>query len=530
MSIRGYTSWPFQGFGKGLNLRDKPDAIDAAEAINCLDVTFTDRGAIEERPGYKALTTKALTNRVQSLEAFYTTGGTRQLLAGCGTRLEGLSSGGAVLDSETGLTNAVWDFARFGKPNSEVAYGGNGSDTLRKWDGTEWTAPTATVDGSGAKTMPRAGALCVWPEAGYRMVATRFSTTTGGPGGTTSSPSHVYFSDAGNPESWTTISPEENLVQLFPGDGEAIQAAVTWREFLFVFKETKFFVFHSASTDESSSPRFNFRPVDTGIGLASPRAICVHESGVYFMSRHGVYRTTGQEPEEVSQIIEPIWSNQASPFFTGGTLAQSSITECAMGIWEDRIYLSYPTGSASRVLVFDPQLGWWSLHDLPASCIASFRTESAPELVFGYSTGENKVGRHYPGLTSDEGKAIGGFWRSGWFDLDNPDVKTLRDGKVWGEGKVGMGLDVDFVIQAGERTELDMTAGTGSTFGGEGSFAGEGIFGDLTQDLLTAYFPDDERGTVFSVIFEGLEVDVPWAIHRLVWHLREVSKPDTLAA
>lgn len=529
MSVRGYTSWPFQGFGKGLNLRDKPDSVDVAEAIDCRDVQFTDRGAIQERGGYKKLTSSALTNRVASLEAFYQSSGTKQLLAGCGTRLEALSSAGAVVASATGLTNAIWDFARFGKPNAEVAYAGNGSDTLRKWNGSEWTAPTASVDGVGAKAMPKAGSICVWPEAGNRLVATRFSTTTGGPGGAKSSPDHVWFSDSGDPESWHTAEPEENSVQLFPGNGEPIMAAVAWREFVFVFKETSFFVFYGQTvTGEAGTPTFNFRPVEAGVGMVSPRAVCVHHTGVYFMSRQGVYRTTGQEPELVSSLVEPIWVGDASPFFTGGTLSQSSVSECTMATHEDRIYLSYPTGSSSRVLVFDPQFDWWSLFSIPASCLASFRPESSPELVFGYASGEKYVGRHYASLTTDEGAEIGSLWRSGWPDLGNPDVKTIRDAKVWGTGKVAMTIDPDFTILAEEPEILEMSGGTGATIGGEGTEGGEGVIGDVAQDLLPAYYGRDMRGTVLSILLEGQ--GEPWSIHRLDLHLREVAKPDTLAA
>lgn len=517
MSVRGYVSFPFVGFGGGLNLRDKVDALQLSECIDCLDVTFTDRGAIEERAGYKAFTESALTNRVQSLEGFYTTTSNPQLLAGCGTRLEAISTSGTVVASATGLTNAVWDFARFGKPNEEVAYAGNGTDTLRKWTGSEWKAPAG---------LPKAGAICVDPTTN-RLVAGGYKTTTGGPAGAESSPSHVYFSEAGNPESYEASA----YVQFTPGDGERIQAVIAWREFVFVFKESRFFVVYSTSVDGEGKPIFNYRPIDTGVGLASPRAVCVHESGVYFMSRHGVYRTTGQEPEEVSQIIEPIWSGLASPFYTGGTLAQGSITECAMGTYEDRIYLSFPTGSATRVLLYDPQLDWWSIFDIPASCLTSFRISNAPELVFGYSTGENHIGRHSPSLTSDEGAAIGGFWRSGWFDLDNPDVKTIRDAKVWGSGIGEMGIDADFVVATGEGLELDMEGSSEALFGvGSGIFGGgDEVFGGSSPyELLPAYYGRDVRGTVFSVLFEGSTVDVPWAIHRAVFHLREVAKPDTV--
>ncbi|HEU5115574.1 MAG TPA: hypothetical protein VFT74_02755, partial [Isosphaeraceae bacterium] len=237
MPGRGYVSYPFLGFGKGLNLVAKPDAVDPAECIDAMDVNFTDQGAIQQRDGYTHLTA-ALTNRVESLEPFYTSTGTRQLLAGCGTRLEAIETGGGVKASATALTEGPWDFCRFGSPNEEVAFAGNGKDTLRKWTGTEWKAPTATVNGEAAKAMPKAKFLCV-QSPDNRLVAAGYGTTTGGPNAATSSPSTVYFSEKGNPEAWKTAGTAENpnnSVQLTPGDGEAITGAISWRESVYVFK------------------------------------------------------------------------------------------------------------------------------------------------------------------------------------------------------------------------------------------------------------------------------------------------------
>jgi len=530
MSVRGLTGYPQQGFGGGLNLRDKADSVDLAQCVDARDVLFTDRGAIEQRPGYDNLTA-ALANRVASLEPFYTTGGTKQLMAGCGTRLETLSTAGAVVDSETGLTSAVWDFTRFGKPNAEVAYAGNGTDTLRKWNGSEWSAPTATVNGEAAKAMPKAGSICVWPSGGNRLVATRFSTTTGGPGGATSSPDHVWFSDPGNPEAWHTTEPEENDAQLYPGNGEAIQACIAWKEFVFVFKETSFFVFYSVGGAEGS-PVFNFRPIDAGVGMVSPRAVVAHSTGIYFMARNGVYRTTGQEPELISSLVEPIFSGEASPFYTGGTLAHGSITNCAMGTWEERIYLAFPTAEANnRVLVYDPRFEWWSLLAIPASCLATFRVGSTEELVFGYASGENKIGRHSQSFTNDDGSAIESHWRSGWADQGNPDRKTMREGKFWGTGVVSVGLDSDFVINLGAVETLDMSGSTGSTFGGEGFFGGEGLFADSANALIGVNSREacNERGTTFSTYFANSTLDQGWSIHRMDLLLREISKPSTIS-
>lgn len=201
-----YSVFQFGNFGAGLNLRDKTDVVQDAQCIDCLNVDFTDVGAVRQRDGFIELTGTELTNQVDSLAAYYKADGTKQLLAGCGTRLEGINTSGAVIDSESGLTGGPYSFARFAAPGAETAYAGNGSDTLRKWDGATWTAPTATVDGVAAQPMPEAGVLCVTANSN-RLVATGFGTNaTGGPDATASNPSRVYFSDADLPESWTTTT------------------------------------------------------------------------------------------------------------------------------------------------------------------------------------------------------------------------------------------------------------------------------------------------------------------------------------
>jgi hypothetical protein len=527
MARGGYTSYPFQGFGKGLDLLSKPDNVDPASCIDALNVTFSDRGAIEQRAGYDNLTA-GLTNRVDSLEPFYTAAGTKQILAGCGTRLEAVNTSGTIVASATGLTEGPYDFCRFGSPNEEVAYAGNGKDTLRKWSGAAWSSPTATVDGVATKAMPKARYLCV-QSPDNRLVATGFGTTTGGPNGSISSPSHVYFSNAGAPESWETSGTTEhpnNSIQLTPGDGEAIQGAIAWQNFVFVFKESKFFVFYGNATDGSGNPIFNYRPVDNGIGCASPRTICADRNGVYFMGRLGVYRTTGQAPELISRNVEPIWTGDISPFYTGGVLLHSAITSSAAAVHEEQLYLSFPTESTNnRTLVYDPRAEWWSLYSIPASSLASFRIGPQAELAFGFASGEKMVGRHGPSYTNDDGTAISSYWRSGWFDLENPDVKTIRASKVWGSGKVFGAMAPDFQQNPGTLDLIDFSDPTvstwgGTTWGGSSWAEAHGLVGDQRRRAV--------RGTTFSTYFANQVLNQPWSMHRIDHLLREIRKPSTV--
>jgi hypothetical protein len=513
-----YSPASFDTFGLGLNLRDKVDAVRMGEAIDALNVEFSERGAIGQRDGYAAFTESTLTNRVQSLHVHTRAGGTPQLLAGCGTRLEALDSDGAVASSQTGLTDGIWDFARFGTPNSEMSYAGQGLSTLKRWDGSAWTSVAST---------PKAGALAVMATSN-RLVAGRFLSTTGGPtgGAGTSSPSHVYFSNAGLSETWST----NDFLQLTPGDGEAVQAVIEWRELVFIFKESKFFVVYGESVDAGGDPIFDYRPVDTGVGLASPRAVCVSEQGVFFMDHTGVYVTSGGEPTKVSSAIDPIFKGGASSFYLGGDLDQPDVTNCAMTHHDNRLYLSFPTDSANdRTLVFDPLQDWWSLWDIPASCLISshsstaFSPSSTPELFFGYASGDNHIGRLSSAYTNDDGEAITSRWRSGWFDYDNPVVKTIRESKMWGSGIVGFAVSRDFKQPTGTLSVLDFTDTTASVWGG--STWGGGTWAN-PAGLIPRLRRYAIRGTVFSTYLENTTLDQTFSVHRLDHHLREQRVPS----
>jgi hypothetical protein len=510
-----YTPASFETFGLGLNLRDKVDAVRSGEAIDCLNVEFTERGAVRQRGGYANFSFFA--NDVGSLHAHYRAAATPQLLAGCGTRIDVRDNAGAAVTSITGLTDGIWDFARFGapaaSPNAEVSYAGQGLSTLKQWDGSAWSTISNT---------PKAGALAVMAVSN-RLVAGRFLSTTGGPTGAadTSSPSHVYFSDPGLPETWTA----NNFIQVTPGDGETVQAVVAWRELIFIFKETKFFVVYGESVAGDGNPIFDYRAVDTGVGLASPRAVCVSEQGVFFMDRTGVYITSGGEPTKVSSLIDPIFKGGSSSFYLGGELDHNSITDCAMAYHEGRVYLSFPiSDEEGRTLVFDPFADWWSLWDLPSSAFVSFKIEGQPELFFAFEQWAYRQGDTY---TNDDfestNTAIASRWRSGWFDYDNPVVKTIRESKLWGAGVVGFAVSRDFRQDPGTLSVLsfvDLTASSwsGTTWGGGTWSEAAGLIARLRRHAI--------RGAVFSTYLENSTLDQTFSIHRCDHHLREQRVPS----
>lgn len=522
-----YQPQSFPGFGDGLNLRDKADAVRESEAIDCMNVVFTERGAVTQRPGYSTLIPIGYlgTGQGDTLHPHYESDGTKHLIVGDieSGALTALSQIGFEQDTETApATGGCWGFQRFGAPGVERTYCGNGSvtgDTIWYYDGSTFT--------QNAATSPEGGALAISPGQGgntsNRLVNARFGNATGGPSGAATDPSTIWFSNAGDATTWGA----NNYLRLGPGDGEAIQAMVNWREYLFVFKETKFFVFTGETVSAAGTPIFNYYTVDTGYGACGPRAVTADETGVYFASRKGVHRTTGGVPEKVSDLVEPIFLGQSSDYFTGGELNHTYADKIAVNAFDGQVYINYPAGTAttnSRTLVFDTTYNWWSLWDVAAADMVGYRGYTDQErLYFTAPAGNNDVFYLSPDLTNDDGGTITSYWRSGWFDYGMPETKTIRETKVWGTGRIYLGVSKDFAEDPGTLDRINMRNPNDDNWN-ETTWGG-GVWATATP-RVPALRRRAVRGTVFSTYFYNSNRDEEWTISRLDHHLREKRIPS----
>ena len=509
------------GFGLGLDLRDQVDVVDPAAAIDLLNVTFTERGAVRSRDGYANFTSVEGTNRYDSMIPYYTSGGTAQLVVGAGNRLEALNTSGGIVASTAAPTANPHYFTRFGTPAAEVVYAANGTDQVRQWNGAAWSVP------AWSGTAPTGRFLAVTPWDNRLVNARRGGTTAG------DNVSTVRFSDAGT----ATTFGANNYVDLLPGDGEQIMGVATWRDFLFVFKESKFFVFYTTNTDSSGNPVFEYRTVDTGVGLCSSRAVVAGTNGVYFLNQRGVFVTTGGEPQLISGQLDPLFYNTASDFYLSGALNHGALGAPAMTWHQERLYVALPVNGATtnnRLLVWDAQFKWWTMYDFQAAALASFKISSQPELVFALAgSGQSKhVVRHNRSQTTDAGAAITSRWTSGWFDYKSPVVKSLREAKAWGRGTVVVGYGRDFVTTSGGvelafGTQTDTWGGgSGGDTWGNGAGADTWAGGQSAKPKLARGLA--VRGTVFNVSLKSNTAGAAWTVYRLAAHMSARRTPSVV--
>lgn len=448
----------------GVDLLNDPQEVGPNTAVDLLNVDIDRRGRLRTRDGYAKFTASAGPNPYTQLFAYPTVGASNTLLAVIpDDRTQAIDSTGTVTASQTAnpfsSPNPVV-CALVGQPGTAaanekiLAYLGNGLDSPLKWDGAAWTVPTITFNDQSTtpatvttvQAFPK-GAPYLYPRSN-RLVSTCFDSGshTQGPKASASSPSHVYFSNAPTlavpnaVETWNS----NDFVILTPGDGQRIHGCAAFQNDLYVFKESRFFVFTGEDTDVDGNPIFNYRTVDVGVGMSGYNAgteaaqtVCGGSDGVYFLNELGVWRTQGGPPVRVSRALDPFFDGTATT-----SIKQSALRECQMTWHRERLYVSVRTSASStndRLLVFDPALDAWLIHNVPCAGLASFRTtqSTTPELFFSYATGTNDIGQHGSTRTTDAGTAIAWSWTSGAYDMNEPGrVKVTLESRAWGSGTV----------------------------------------------------------------------------------------------
>jgi hypothetical protein len=521
-----YSAVAAQSFTGGLNLRDSYEQMEGNQSYDLRNVTFDVRGGVKQRAGFGSFAPSSSgTNRYDSLAAFYTTGGVKQLVCGAGNRLEVFDSTGAAVSGgvSTSPTASPHFFARFGGPTEQALYASNGTNQARKWSGSAWTTPTILPGGTGVAPTGKFLAVTPWDN---RMVNACRSGSTAGDNAST-----VRFSDPSLPDTWLSY----NWVDVNPGDGESITGLCVFDNYLIVFKESRFFVFYGTGISaDDGTPEFSYRAVEAGVGLVSSGACCVAPDGVYFLARNGVYRTNGSLPVLVSSLIEPLFVGDVPSLYSGLPLNPAAVSLARMCYHNQLVYVSVATGSSSvnsNVFVLDLRNGAWSVWDIGAAALCTFKASSQPDLMFAYSSGSNLVGRVSSGFVDDAGVKILSWIKLAFNSLGSSGHKTIRESKVWGSGNVRFSIADDF-SSASNVEEVDFDASTDRWGDGGSDTWGDGTGTDTWTKAASSravLVRNSVRGTYVSVELysSNLATSVSgWSVKQIVHHVRDNRVPS----
>lgn len=406
----------------GLNVLVDPEEVGPEAAVSLLNVDTDLRGVLRTRDGYSNFTSGAGANAYKSL--YFHPGG--QLLgvrAGATETTEAFNSSGGVASSSAafaGGNGGKVRFASIGTPAASTTYIASSAGSVLTWDGSAFATPVFTGGSLYSPTSANA-LLAAWKE---RLVS---ASLTGN--------SVVAFSDPGAP----TVFSTNNFVQPDPGDGETTVALCGFADLLFLFRQTKMFVFDGIDTDGDGEPVFVYhRQVFGNIG--SFLGYAVAQEGVYVLTTKGLYRTQGGPLTLLSEQPRGIF---------GSLLSRTIPTDYDLlpaTALQNRLYFGAPAlGSSSldRTLVFDLTTGDWLIWDIAAQSMTTSRYTAAGSLVtFGVPS--KHIAQLDASATADAGTAIAWNYTSGIYDLsaDNR-VSVTLESALWGTGTVTMQIAND---------------------------------------------------------------------------------------
>jgi hypothetical protein len=497
---------PFAQFG-GLILNQPLDQVGADKAIDLLDTDWNAAGDPCSREGADEFTKEVGAANYESLFAHSDT----RLLARRGELLVAFDvATGKEIAGKTAAVKALFmSFARLGTPSASYSYIADQGNTLKRYDGTDFSSPTATVDGVAGKAMPKGHHLATWADEGNRLVIAG-TEANGGPNGAISSGSHVWFASPGDAESYESTA----FVQVRPGDGESIIACCAWGGQVFVFKETHLFVFYGVSLDNEGKPIFNFRTVDLGTRILPPSSKCAPQvvagaEGVYFVANDGLYMTTGNEPSLLSEALDPLASSATLIGPAATTFGERRWTQ-ARGITfaGEAVYvgLGETAGIVDRLLKFDLRGLRWTVWSASLHSMIAWNAETSTHrqrLFFSAASEAHKgVFFYTPAKNADVTAEMSPRWQSGFYDLESADEKTMVGTKMWGTGEVTLKVAEDYKA-LGDGTAYKLGA---------------------APAIAQVQKQKGQAATLFSHQLSGA---APWSVQRLDRYLRETRVTET---
>ena len=400
----------FQDFSGGNNSFVGVRQIKDNESSDSANCDFLGKGAIANRTGYTQIGTQVNYNSgVMGMGELHTTT-LHQLLTF-------KSNGGAVVLSYSVDGGSWTDVAGTTFVNKNIDgcqahsnfYVGNGSDTMKHWDGTQWNV---TTNGTlGYYPVDYAWRLWVideqYPDR-LNFSGTYTDQMAGGSGGSATD-KYADFSDT-----------HAGWISFGFGTGEEIMGIRRFKTGLYVFCRNSVW----SVTPASSVDTFTVSLVTKAIGCVSGRSIAQVGEDLYFAADDGIY-SLGDVANFVGVVRSTVKSGKVQQIFLNMTAANKAKLVGEFFKFKYHLFYSKNGTANDSCLVFDTRYGGWlDWTNMAASeAIVYLDSTNNQSLVFGNPI-NSCVYTLYSGST-DAGTAISSYWTSKSFDYALPDITKL---------------------------------------------------------------------------------------------------------
>ncbi len=435
------------------------------------------------------------TKRVHTLKFWEDSGGTRRLIAGCGTSIFQYNETTSVWEAiKTGLTN---DLPLGTMVYGDVLYLSNGTDNYLDWDGTVMTERTG-----GDTKKPK-----------YMVAA----NDIGYCGGVTAAPSILYYSGAAPAEMYSF----GNALDIQEDDGQIITGITNLGAIIIVFKDNSAY-----SVDVATPERNN---LDYSGGCASNRSIARVENDVLFLDKNGVFSLAQREGTTGSLRAEPV-TGDLQPLID--VLRNQSIS--AAIYWEktNQYYLSVDTnntGENDAVLVYDTLTrSWTKYEDIAATDFTIYEDSDGLEELLFASEFSGQVVQMETGF-NDNDIEISTETGSKSFDFNEPSLsKEYREVDVVGfiseSAELTVAIDIDdeevsseIIYGSNYVDDSTETVSYGTFAYGDAAYAGGDIVeSTIDLNLFKARLPVYQTGTNIRVRLSSAKKNTAWALTKLL--------------
>lgn len=384
-------TWKIPNFAGGLNQAADDSILSVNQSRNAQNVDVSS-GTLKTIDGYSKYIATACPAGITRLMKFYKTNTntgvtTSYLLAATATAIYNWT-GSAWTALATGLTNGDWDFLNYQIAMTDVVIMGNGSDVMKKWDGTTFAALGGTP--------PVAKSIALHAE---RLWAT----------GVKAAPNSVYYSDDLNPENWVIAEDGSGVIDVPTWDGGVCLGISNIFDDVVIFKTNTIHRILGTYPAE-----YEVKQVYSTVGAIAERTIVSGSNKAFFLSKDGLYYYGGISAYN-------LLGDKAQDIVINPSYAKNAVSI----IYKQKLYCAFPEGtSTTNNAVF--------VYDLLNNTLMIWRGVSVTDfmeyedkLLFTNSTGY--VFNIDETATSFDGTAINAFWETPWQDLDAFRVTKTAD-------------------------------------------------------------------------------------------------------
>lgn len=268
--------------------------------------------------------------------------------------------------------------------------------------------PVATIDDAGATVLAQAVPVIFGPYNGMLLAL-----------GDPYRPGHVYGSKPDEPDHW----PPDIITEVCP-PSEQLMNGLMYGGQPYVFSREAGYAIYGNLTGTNG---LTSAPTGCKHGLAGRWACCVGGGAMWLVSRDNIYRTAGGPEDPVANALRPLFNQQTA----NGYLPIDFAVERALklAIYGDDLWFGYQdTGGNRQILIMQLQTGAWRHYAYAFQPSALYGDTGNPvggqSMIFG---GRDSGSAYYqdPLITSDDGAAIAGRWRTGSWDWGRPREEKL---------------------------------------------------------------------------------------------------------